>query len=87
MLDLRVYRTAFLPALVALFVAAFALADRPAPARSSLATDAFSGSRAFDTLSELDAAYPRRPAGSAADFAVADAVARSVGRSSGGADD
>jgi hypothetical protein len=77
-LDLRVYRTAFLPALVALFVAAFALADRPAPARSSLATDAFSGSRAFDTLNELAAAYPRRPAGSAADLAVADAVARSL---------
>jgi hypothetical protein len=77
-LDLRVYRTAFLPALVALFVAAFALADRPAPARSSLATDAFSGSRAFDSLSGLAAAYPRRPAGSAADFAVADAVARSL---------
>ncbi len=78
MLDLRVYRTAFLPALVALFVAAFALADRPAPARSSLATDAFSGSRAFDSLNGLEAAFPRRPAGSPADFAVADAVARSL---------
>ena len=78
MLDLRVYRTAFLPALVALFVAAFALEDRPAPARSSLPTDVFSGGRALETLDGLAAAYPRRPAGSAADTAVADAVARSL---------
>ena len=38
-LDPRVYRTAFLPALVALFVAAFALEDRPDPARSSMPAD------------------------------------------------
>jgi hypothetical protein len=77
-LDLRVYRTAFLPALVALFVAAFALEDRPAPARSALPADVFSGTRALETLDGLAAAYPRRPAGSAADAAVADAVARSL---------
>ena len=47
MLDVRVYRTAFLPALVALFVAAFALQDRPTPARSALAPDAFNAERAF----------------------------------------
>jgi hypothetical protein len=33
-LDVRVYRAAFLPALVALFVAAFSLADRPPPVAS-----------------------------------------------------
>src|ERR1700760_4475183 len=77
-LDLRVYRTAFLPALVALFVAAFALADRPGPARSALPTDAFGGSRAFDSLNGMAAAFPDRPAGSAQDTALADAVARSL---------
>lgn len=78
------YRTAFLPALVALFVAAFALTDRPVPARSGLPTDAFSGDRAFGTaqgsdpqsLQGMAAAFPSRPAGSAADAALADLVAR-----------
>ena len=46
-LDVRVYRAAFLPALVALFVAAFSLADRPAAAASPLAADAFDAARAF----------------------------------------
>jgi hypothetical protein len=55
-LDARVYRTAFLPALVALFVAAFALEDRPEPGRSTLAPDVFDGARAFETLEELSAA-------------------------------
>ena len=70
MLDARVYRTAFLPALVALFVAAFALADRPGPARSGLPADAFSGARAFGTgdapepqsLQGMAAAFPDRAA-------------------------
>ena len=47
MLDVRVYRAAFLPALVALFVAAFSLADRPAPLSSPLSADSFRGDRAF----------------------------------------
>jgi hypothetical protein len=53
-LDGRVYRTAFLPALVALFLAAFALEDRPEPGRTTLAPDVFDGQRAFDALQELD---------------------------------
>jgi hypothetical protein len=78
LLDVRVYRTAFLPALVALFVAAFALEDRPPPARSSLPTDAFSGARALGTLDALAAAYPHRAPGSAGDAALAGEVARSL---------
>src|SRR3954452_8077317 len=70
-LDLRVYRTAFLPALVALLVAAFALADRPAPARSSLPTDAVSGRRALATLDAMAQAFPSRPAGSRGDDGLA----------------
>ena len=68
--DLRVYRAAFLPALVAVFVAAFSLADRPAPATSPLAADAFDSGIAFgddarpqrNSLNELARTFPdRRP--------------------------
>jgi hypothetical protein len=53
-LDARVYRTAFLPALVALFLAAFALEDRPEPGRTTLAPDVFDGQRAFDSLDQMN---------------------------------
>jgi hypothetical protein len=71
-LDARVYRTAFLPALVALFVAAFALEDRPQPGRATLAPDVFSGARAFETLEALDAT--RR----AGDAALAEEIGRQL---------
>jgi hypothetical protein len=81
-LDARVYRTAFLPALVALFVAAFALEDRPDPARSPLPADVFSADRAFgggdtpeaQSLHGLDRAFPDRTAGSVGDNRMADLV-------------
>jgi hypothetical protein len=81
-LDARVYRTAFLPALVALFVAAFALEDRPEPARSALPADVFSADRAFgagdapepQSLNGLANAFPDRTAGSADDNRMADLV-------------
>ena len=86
MLDVRVYRAAFLPALVALFVAAFSLVDRPGPATTSQAADAFDGARAFGTatppprnsLLELARAFPRRAPGSAGDLGVADRVAAAL---------
>jgi hypothetical protein len=84
-LDVRVYRAAFLPALVALFVAAFSLADRPAPAVSPLAADQFSGERAFggkrplrNSLLELADTFPNRATGTADDSALADRVARTL---------
>jgi hypothetical protein len=81
-LDARVYRTAFLPALVALFVAAFALGDRPDPPRSSLPADVFSGDRAFgstdapepQSLNGLARAFGDRTAGSGDDNRMADLV-------------
>jgi hypothetical protein len=87
-LDVRVYRAAFLPALVALFVAAFSLADRPAPASSPLAADAFSSDRAFgsetapprDSLLELGRSFPDRRPGSAGDLALAGRVAAAFSR-------
>ena len=87
LLDVRVYRAAFLPALVALFVAAFSLADRPAPATSPLAADAFDGERAFgarapleNSLAELARSFPDRRVGAAGDSGLADRVADTLGR-------
>jgi hypothetical protein len=84
-LDVRVYRAAFLPALVALFVAAFSLADRPAPVPSPIAADAFSAERAFggrtplkNSLLELAQSFPDRQTGSADDSALADRVATTL---------
>jgi hypothetical protein len=84
-LDVRVYRAAFLPALVALFVAAFSLADRPTPAVSPLAADQFNGQRAFggerplrNSLLELAESFPNRATGTADDTALADRVARTL---------
>jgi hypothetical protein len=79
---MRVYRAAFLPALVALFVVAFALENRPAPATSRLAAQAFDDSRAFgpgrapvrDSLRELGNAFPSRRPGSDGDLGVAGRV-------------
>lgn len=80
---MRVYRAAFLPALVALFVAAFSLADRPAPVGSPLASDAFNAERAFgavtapvNSLVELGRSFPQRSPGSPDDRALADRVAK-----------
>jgi hypothetical protein len=83
-LDVRVYRTAFLPALVALFIAAFALNDRPSPAASPLPADSFSGNRAFgnpvnpapESLQGMAHDFPSREPGSAGDDGLADRVAR-----------
>jgi hypothetical protein len=84
-LDVRVYRAAFIPALVALFVAAFSLADRPTPLVSPLAADAFDGARAFggkaalrNSLHELASSFPDRRTGSADDSALADRVAATL---------
>jgi len=84
-LDVRVYRAAFLPALLALFVAAFSLADRPAAVVSPLEADAFNVERAFggraaltNSLIELGRAFPARAPGSAGDAALADRVAATL---------
>jgi len=90
-LDVRVYRAAFVPALVAMFMAAFSLADRPAPATSPLAADAFDVAVAFgdgtrprrNSLNELARAFPQRSPGSVGDERLADRVARVLGQREG----
>lgn len=76
MLDHRVYRAAFLPALVVLMLAAFSLTDRPAPSTTRLAPDALDPVRMAELIDELAEAYPRRLPGSPADTALAARVAR-----------
>ena len=75
MLDARLYRTAFVPALVAVVVVAFSLAERPRPIGTTLAPDAFLGSRALRTLENLVALAPERRPGSLGDDTVAARVA------------
>src|SRR3954462_11858066 len=87
-LDSRLYRAAFLPVLIAVFVCAFSLTDRPPPATTPLAADAFDTSRAFgsprqpprDSLLELGHTFPRRRPGSPGDDALATRVQRSLSR-------
>ena len=74
MLDVRLYRLAFVPVVVALLLAAFSLGERPRPIRTTLAPDAFDGARASATLDALAQAYGRRAPGSPGDEALADRV-------------
>ena len=88
MLDVRVYRAAFLPALIALFVVAFSLQGRPSAVRTRAIADAFDANRAFgsvqarDSLLQLGAAFPERRPGGAGDAALGrrvDEVFRAAG--------
>ena len=76
MLDLRLYRVAFLPAVLAVIVVAFALQSREPPiVGTTLAPDAFDGRRAISQLELLGAAYPDRRPGSRGDRRLAANVA------------
>src|SRR5215218_1069957 len=81
MLDVRIYRAAFLPAVLALFVVAFSLEGRPSPLRTRAIADAFDPARAYgserlrDSLLQLGSAFPERRPGSAGDASLADRVA------------
>jgi hypothetical protein len=78
MLNGRLYRAAFVPFLIALAVAAFSLGSRPVPAATTLAPDAFDGSRAFSELRSLVARFPDRRPGGAGDEALAGYVERTL---------
>jgi hypothetical protein len=75
MLNGRLYRVAFAPAVLALVVAGFSLTDRPRPLGSTLAPDVFDGTRAAADLSTLAARFPDRRPGSPGDDALARYVA------------
>lgn len=79
MLDARVYRLAFVPAVLAVVLAAFALVSSPTPSTTTLEPDTFDAARAYgtesvpprDSLLELARRYPDRRPGSAGDNGVA----------------
>src|SRR5437660_1141865 len=75
MIEPRIYRAAFIPALLAIVLVAFSLEAPPPPLGQGLAADAlFDGQEASGLLSEiLQTANDRRP-GSAGDRAVASEV-------------
>jgi Peptidase family M28 len=85
--DGRIYRTAFVPLLLALVVAGFSLSGNASPLRSTLAPDAFDGARAFAELRMLAHRFPDRRPGSAGDRALASYVEeslRALGGTAGG---
>ena len=74
MVDPRIYRASFVPALLALIVAMFSLGSRPASHASDLAPDAFSGADAFVDTREFVQRFPERQAGSPGDDGLARVV-------------
>jgi hypothetical protein len=80
MLDPRVYRAAFVPALLAMVLVAFSLVDRPRGIQTTLAPDAFDGDRAFARLEQLVSAFPDRRPGSAGDQRLAGVMANDMRR-------
>lgn len=70
-LDLRIYRAAFVPFLLTVVLAGFGLGNQPAPAVSTLAPDAFDGARAANDLRALRTAAPDRSPGSPGDRTLA----------------
>jgi hypothetical protein len=81
MLDLRLYRVAFVPVLLALLVAAFSLQDRPRPIGTTQAPEAFDEIRADQTLDDLVRRFPVRRPGDAADTRLAGEIAAQLRQS------
>jgi hypothetical protein len=74
----RIYRAAFVPALIALVLAMFSLEHRPRPLPQGLAADVlFDGRQAAGTARTVAERFPHRRAGSTGDSGAADFVARS----------
>ena len=78
MLNLRIYRAAFLPVIVAVFVLAFSFRNEPGALGTTLAPAAFNGQSADALLTQLARNHPDRRPGSPGDDAVAARVASSL---------
>jgi hypothetical protein len=68
--DLRIYRAAFVVTVLAVLVVMFSLQERPAPLSAPIAPDAFKGESAFGETARLARLYPERAPGSAGDAAL-----------------
>lgn len=83
MLNLRLYRAAWLPVLFCLVIVAFSLSERPPGIETTVPPDAFDGPRAARTLEGLARAYPDRRPGSAGDNGLAERVRQGFVRAFG----
>jgi Peptidase family M28 len=72
--DFRIYRAGYLPALVAVVALLFALQSPPGPLPEVAAPAAFDQTAAATTAREILATAPDRPPGSSGDSAIADMV-------------
>ena len=86
MLDPRLYRAALAGVVLAVIVCAFSLSAQPAPVRTTLAPDAFTGARAAQELDDLAARFPRRRPGDTQDELLARRIADSFRSISDGFD-
>jgi hypothetical protein len=75
LIDVRIYRAALIPALLALVVVMFSLEERPQPLVSVLAPDAFDSEGASTTVRDLVRRFPDRHPGSEGNAQVAELVA------------
>ncbi|MBA2506833.1 MAG: M28 family peptidase, partial [Thermoleophilaceae bacterium] len=81
MIEPRIYRAAFVPAVIALVLTAFSLQNRPAPAPQGLAADVlFEGRLAAQTMRQIVRDDPDRSPGSVGNDRVAREVARRLAR-------
>ena len=81
MFEPRVYRAAFVPALLAVVLTMFSLQSRPRPLPQGLAADVlFDGRVAAAEASRIAAAAPDRRPGGAGDAQIAERVARALRR-------
>ena len=85
MIDFRLYRLAFLPALVAVIAVMFSLGGVPAPIAEPVPSGTYQGDAAATAARQVMRLAPDRPAGSAGDDRVADFVAERFRQVSGGA--
>jgi hypothetical protein len=74
LVDVRIYRAAFLPVVAVLITVMFSIQDRPPPLTPSLAPDAFDSKGAYATTLEIMRRAPDRRPGSSGDAAIADLV-------------
>jgi len=78
MLNLRIYRAAFVPVLLAILVVAFSLEARPRAIGTTLAPDAFDGAAAFTALGDYAEGFPVRRPGDRDDTLLAERIARDL---------
>jgi hypothetical protein len=78
LLNARLYRAAWLPALAALALAALSLTDRTPPLSTTLAPNAFEGAWSMSELHSLAAEFPDRAPGSPGDDGLAQTIAGTI---------